>query len=177
LAPALRPLEENPDMKMPNPRDPNRLETARIVARYRNGTVRKGTSQDFTPSRPTFHIQPEEGGPPQVVPIRDLKALFFVKDLQGNAHREDFVGFLKSPMETSQGKKIAVLFQDGELICGHTLTWTPGRDGFFMVPSDPAGNNIRIYVVAASALMIKAGPAAEALAEQMLKDKKRHRAA
>jgi hypothetical protein len=54
------------------------------------------------------------------------------------------------------------------LICGYTLSYTPDRDGFFVSPADTEGNNIRIYVLTAAAVEIKAGPAAEALAQRVL---------
>jgi hypothetical protein len=155
---------------------PNPQELTRVVVRYRTGQVLKGTSHDFTNLKPTFHLQPDNGSP-QVVKLKDLKAVFFVKSLSGNPKRPDIAGFLQAPMETSQGKKICVLFNDGELLCGHTHSWTPEREGFFMVPSDAGSNNLRIYVLSAAAQKIKAGPAAEALAQSILDDRRRRSAA
>jgi hypothetical protein len=66
----------------------------------------------------------------------------------------------------AQGKKVAVLFKDGELLCGYTLTYVPGRDGFFMFPADGDTNNLRVYVVNASTAEVKTGPEAEALAQR-----------
>lgn len=156
---------------------PNPQEMARIVVRYRTGEVLKGISQDFTNVKPMFHLLPEEGGTARVVKLKELKAVFFVKNLVGNPKRPDIEGFLQAPMETAQGKKICVLFNDGELLCGHTHSWTPEREGFFMVPSDSGSNNLRIYVLSAAAQKIKAGPAAEALAHEILEERRRRRAA
>ena len=75
-----------------------------------------------------------------------------------------------TPAETMHGKKIAVRFKDGEVLCGYTLTYTPDRDGFFVFPSDVESNNQRIYVLTAAANEIKAGPAAEQLAQRHLGD-------
>jgi hypothetical protein len=160
-----------------NAQGPNTQELTRIVARFRTGDVLKGISQDFTNLKPTFHLLPESGGPARVVKLKDLKAVFFVKSLIGNPKRPDIAGFLLAPMETAAGKKICVLFNDGELLCGHTLSWTPEREGFFMVPSDAGSNNLRIYVLSAAAQKIKAGPAAEALAKEILEDRRRRSAA
>ncbi len=63
---------------------------------------------------------------------------------------------------------MAVRFKDGELLCGYTLTYMPGREGFFVFPSDAQSNNLRVYVLAAATATIKTGPAAEALAQQAL---------
>ena len=50
-----------------------------------------------------------------------------------------------------QGRKIKVVFADGETIVGTTQGYQPGRAGFFIVPADQADNNIeRCYVVAAA---------------------------
>ncbi len=140
----------------------------RVVARFNNGRVLKGTTQDLSPNRPSFHLVPLDRGEPVEIRCADLKAVFFVKTFEGNATRAKLRGFLASPAETPQGKKIAVRFKDGELICGYTLAYTPERSGFFLVPADSGSNNARIYVVTDSAAEVKAGPAAEALAQRVL---------
>jgi hypothetical protein len=61
-----------------------------------------------------------------------------------------------------------VRFKDGELLCGYSLSYSPDRDGFFMFPADPGSNNIRIYVITGSTVEVKAGPAAEAMAQRSL---------
>jgi len=143
-------------------------ELNRVVAHFNDGRLHKGTTQDFFPNRPRFHIQPADGGAAIEVRCRDLKALFFVREFAGNASRRDLRGFLSSPGETAQGKKIAVRFKDGELLCGYSLSYMPDREGFFMFPSDSGSNNLRIYVIAAATLEVKAGPAADVLANKVL---------
>jgi hypothetical protein len=143
-------------------------EATRVVVRFSDGKVLKGTTQDFFPNRPSFHLLPADGGAAVEVRCKQLKALFFVKTFEGDAKRKDIRGFILGPAETAQGKKVAVRFKDGELICGYSLSYTPDRDGFFLFPSDTGGNNLRVYVVTASAAEIKAGPAAEALAQRVL---------
>jgi len=61
-----------------------------------------------------------------------------------------------------------VLFKDGELLCGHSLSYSPDREGFFMFPADGQANNLRVYVLVAAAAEIKAGPGADALAKRVL---------
>ena len=138
----------------------------RIVARLANGTMVKGTTQDFLPNRPVFHVTPAGGGPVVEVRTRMLKALFFVRDFAGDTTRRDVRGFLAAPGETSQGKKLAVRFKDGELLCGYSLSFSPDREGFFMFPSDGGTNNLRVYVLTSATAEIKAGPAADALAQR-----------
>jgi len=143
-------------------------EATRVVARFSDGKVLKGTTQDFFPNRPSFHLIPVEGGNGLEIRCKQLKAVFFVKTFEGDSKRKDVRGFITAPAETAQGKKIAVRFKDGELICGYSLSYTPDRDGFFVFPADRGGNNLRIYVLTASTNEVKAGPAAEVLAQRVL---------
>jgi hypothetical protein len=143
-------------------------ESIRVVVRYADGALLKGTTHDFLPNRATFHLAPAEGGPLVEVRCDELKAVFVVKDFRGDPGRSAIRGFLDAPATTAQGRKIAVRFKDGELLCGHTLSYQPDRTGFFLVPADADGNNIRVYVVTAAAAEVKAGPAADALAAKAL---------
>jgi len=143
-------------------------EGTRVVAHLRDGTVLKGTTIDFFPNRPTFHLHPVGGGERIEVRCAKMKALFWVKTFDGNRGRRDVRGFLEASPETAHGRKIAVHFRDGELICGHTLSYLPERPGFFIFPADHAGNNLRIYVVTAAANEIKVGPAADTLVQKVL---------
>ena len=141
-----------------------------VVARYLDGRTLKGVTRDFSPNRAMFHIDPQDGSTPVELRFRQLKALFFVNSLEGDPARQDVRGFVHGPVETQQGKKVAVRFRDGEFICGYTLSWSPDREGFFMFPADVHSNNQRIYVITASTLEVKAGPAAEVLAQRVLSE-------
>ena len=147
-----------------------------VVARYHDGRVLKGVTRDFSPNRAMFHIDPQDGGSTIELRFRQLKALFFVSSLEGDPARQDVRGFVHGPAETSQGKKIAVRFKDGEFICGYTLSWSPDREGFFLFPADVNANNQRIYVITTSTLEVKAGPAAEVLAQRVLSESSSERA-
>ena len=117
----------------------------RIVARFADGRMLKGTTQDFAPGKDAFHVIGSEGGAQPVrVEVEELKAVFFVKSLVGNpayAEVKEFGG----PMA---GRKVQVTFNDGEVLVGSTQAHQPDRPGFFMVPADPRSNNERVYVVA-----------------------------
>ena len=120
----------------------------KVVARFRDGKTIKGTTTDFIPTRDTFHVHPEGGGVGVPVKHSDLKAIFFVRDYAGDpGHRP------KNEYDTSKpviGKKIKVVFSDGEVIVGTTQGYQPGRPGFFVVPADPASNAERVYVLSAA---------------------------
>ena len=143
-------------------------ESLRVVVRFANGQTLKGTTQDFHPARARFHLIPADGAAVVDVRVDLLKAVFFVRDFGGSADRTKLRGFLAAPPETSLGKKVAVRFRDGELLCGYTLSFSPDRTGFFMSPADSGSNDLRIYVVTSAAAEIKAGPAAEQLAQRIL---------
>jgi hypothetical protein len=117
----------------------------RIVARYTDGRLVKGTTQDFSPAKEVFHVIGSEGGArPERVVLMDLKAVFFVKSWVGNAAYNELKNF-DGPV---QGRKVEVIFKDGEALVGSTQGYQADRPGFFMVPADPQSNNERIFVVA-----------------------------
>lgn len=136
-------------------------ETNRIVAHYLDGKVLKGTTEDFFANRPGFHLSPVGGGPAVEVLCKTLKAVFFVKDFGGDPQRRDRIGFGAS--EPNQGKKVAALFTDGEVISGYTLTYTPEKSGFFITPVDSSSNNIRVYVLVRATREVGVGVQADAL--------------
>ena len=144
------------------------MPTNRVVAHFLDGRVVKGTTQDFFPNRPIFRILPVGAGKDAEIQCRQLKAVFFVKDLAGDENRRDIQGFVDGPGETSKGKKVAVRFKDGEFVCGYSLSYSAERVGFFLFPSDPGSNNLRIYVMTYAATEVRAGSAAEAMAQKQL---------
>ena len=76
----------------------------------------------------------------------DFKALFFVKDFTGDrkyVERNEF-----DPSSPPAGRRIRVVFRDGEVLVGTTTGYQPKRPGFFIVPADASSNIERCYVVA-----------------------------
>jgi hypothetical protein len=135
-----------------------------VVARYRNGQVVKGYTRDFFPERPVFHVLPRGGSQSVPVKLADLKGVFFVRDLLGNRLRHKNRRFPAQDPGPQSGRRIAVLFEDGELLVGHSQTYSPERPGFFVFPLDPQGNNLRVYVLRTATKQVKLGPMAEELA-------------
>ena len=117
-------------------------EINKIVIKFKDSKIMKGTTNDFSPNKKHFHIHLQGN---EVVPIdvERLKAIFFVKDFQGN---EAFKEAYKDVM-AGGGKKIKVKFSDGEVIIGFSLGYSPDRHGFFLVPADLKSNNQRIFVI------------------------------
>jgi hypothetical protein len=122
----------------------------KVVARYVDGRLVKGYTFDFGPSQPRFHVfaQPSASGTSTQVLVRDLKALFFVRDLVGNPARYDGQEFPSG--DAAAGRHVEVRFRDGEVMIGTADSPTTDALGFFLVPADSESNNLRVYVVAAA---------------------------
>jgi len=121
----------------------------KVVAHYRDGRILKGFTVDFLPTKPTFHLTHAEASPaPEPVKVRvdELKAVFFVKDLAGRAkptpRRQQF-----TPGKVVLGRKVRVVFNDGEVLVGTTQGYDAKRQGFLVFPADTATNNESIFVV------------------------------
>jgi len=118
------------------------MEQNMIVVKYKNQTVLKGKTNDFFPNRNRFHLEKMDGSITDIV-VEDLKAIFFVKDFEGNKNHKDRYNDVIS----NAGKKTKVRFLDGEIIYGYTLGYSPERQGFYLTPADLVGNNERIFIV------------------------------
>ena len=123
----------------------------KIVARFTNGAMVKGITADFFPGRETFHVTVSttgQGTETVEVQMKDLKAIFFVRDYAGNPTHVRAKDFDASHHYV--GRRVKVVFKDGEVYIGTTQGYQPGRQGFFVVPVDPKGNDERCYVLAAA---------------------------
>ena len=128
----------------------------KIVVRYSDGRLQKGTTMDFIPGKDSFHFMPADGVLPEkkLMEIRcdRLKAVFFVRDLDGNPRYKDKNEF--EPGKPIIGRKIQVLFKDGERLVGTTYAYQPGRSGFFIAPADPHSNIERCFVVTGATRLV-----------------------
>ncbi len=121
----------------------------KIVVHEKSGTVLKGTTADFLPKRPLFHLVVGglHGEEIKQILINDLKAVFFVKDFSGNKDYKEAKGSNGLP---GSGKKIRAVFKDGETISGYTHVFNMEQPGFFLIPLDKKSNNERVYIVFSS---------------------------
>jgi len=123
----------------------------KVVARFADGRLVKGTTSDFVPTKDRFHVTEAAapaGSKPVEIETKQLKALFFVKDFAGNPEHVERREFDAS--RPPAGRRIRVAFKDGEVLVGTTNGYAPGRPGFFLVPADESSNTERCYVVAAA---------------------------
>jgi uncharacterized protein DUF6982/PilZ domain-containing protein len=126
----------------------------KLVVRFSDGSTSKGFSQDFNPERRQFSLWPSltaarhEG---LQVMLDQLKAVFFVRDFVGDPTYVE----QKTYGPSSQGRRIEVTFNDGEVLLGSTLVYKPNAIGFFVTPGDPKTNNTRVFVAAASVRCVR----------------------
>ncbi len=121
------------------------MEPIKLVVHYVNGKVIKGFTGDFSPNKDLFHLflATDPTGEAIEVLMKDLKAIFFVRDFTGDPQYNERKIFLEG--DKGHGRKLEVTCIDDELLVGSTLGYDPSRKGFFLFPADPKSNNIRIY--------------------------------
>jgi hypothetical protein len=121
------------------------------VARFTDGRVVKGSTSDFVPTKATFHVAVADAAPgskPLQIQTKELKAVFFVKDLIGRPEYQPRQEF--DPGRRLAGRRVRVVFKDGEVLVGTTQAYQPNRPGLFMLPADSDSNIERCYIVAAA---------------------------
>ena len=128
----------------------------KIVVHMKDGAIHKGITHDFDPDADTFHLLPAEGGGvPRRVVVDEMKALFYVKDYDGN---RDFVARRQFDAAQRSGKRSILTFADGETVWGFLGDSGDSGRGFFFFPLDEGDNNIRIFVVQSSVKEMKLVP-------------------
>lgn len=135
-----------------------------VVVHYTDGKLLKGYTHDFNPIRETFHLTSEleaDKGTVHEIKIPDLKAIFFVKKLEGSLDYQEKKKFEEVNTSGLRGVKIKVVFHDGEIVRGVSLGYSKNRKGFFVIPVDPQSNNERIWVVSDAVREVSIGSAAE----------------
>ena len=132
------------------------MEPSKIVMRYVDGRVLKGYTQNFAPDKPTFYLykgNPETSKKRIQVSVKDLKAIFFVRDFLGNPKS-------KEPKKIPDrlkvfGRKVEVTFKDQEVLVGSLLDYETQERGFFLFPTNSHSNNVMIFAVSEAVLNIR----------------------
>ena len=131
----------------------------KVVVHRIDGKILKGITHDFVAGRSVFHLLPAAGGGvPVRVALDEVKGVFFVRDWLGNREYDPPPGFGPGPVH---GRRVVVTFEDGEVIHGSTPDFDESAPGFTLYPSDPADNNVRIYVNARAVRSIVFQPECE----------------
>lgn len=116
----------------------------RLVVRYLDGRLLKGFTTHLPASKAHVHVWTApnaDDASRTTIPIEQLKAIFFVHDLQGDQPLRSGVD-----SSTDRGRRIEITFVDGEVLAGTTLNYSQEGRGFFVTPLDTRGNNVRIFV-------------------------------
>ena len=137
-----------------------------VVARFKDGRVCKGITRDFSSDAEFFHISgvdPPPGSQPRRIWLSDLKALFWVKDLNGNPHHPNRI---PPQPEAEPGETLAVVrFNDDEILPGHTLDYAGIGKGFFLIPAEPEANNTCAFVLQDATRTVRLGRPDETISQ------------
>ena len=118
----------------------------KVVVGFLKGGRARGYVCDFSSLEESFNLLPQEDplqGQGMKVAMKDLKAIFFVWEFMGNLEDHHSLG----ADARGQGRGIEVTFSDGEKIVGRPEEDSSRRIGFFIYPTNPKSNNIRIFVI------------------------------
>jgi hypothetical protein len=131
-----------------------------VVARYRDGRIIKGVTYDFGPQKRGFHVNSlgEDVGKVSEVLFSELKAVFFVKSLEGRKGPLSPISpkeLLEERSEPAGPIKVKITFLDGETLVGTTHGYTVEREGFFVVPLEKDSNNLRIFIISSAVKQIE----------------------
>lgn len=113
-----------------------------VVVAFLDGRRVRGYVFGFSALRDKCTVFPSpqaQAGQGEDVNLMDLKGIFFIK--------EPGEGETPAATGAAHGRKLEVQFSDGERLPGKTEGYSPDRLGFFMVPEDPGGKILRIFVV------------------------------
>lgn len=117
----------------------------RVVAHFIDHAVVKGTSADVDPKRPLCHVQTEDAGMVEV-DLRQVKALFFVRDFAGKPDYDETHAPADGDQRLRGTRQVEIEFSDGERLGGLMNRYPPLGPFFFVLPLDQESNNIRILV-------------------------------
>ena len=121
-----------------------------MVARFKDGSLIKGKIHDFFIGKSEFRFETIKGELRNIF-VEELKAIFWVKDFQGNKNHKDKFNF---DLDIG-GRRIRVRFFYFELIIGHTIGYSSNQPGFFMVPLDTESNNKGVFVIKSATEIIE----------------------
>jgi hypothetical protein len=83
------------------------MEVNKVVVRFKKGTLMKGKITNFFPDKPKFHLELLSGELAEI-DVEQLKAIFFVKDFEGDKARKDTY----KDAIPGGGRKVQVKFLD-----------------------------------------------------------------
>jgi len=128
----------------------------RAVVAFLDGRRLKGYLLNFSAIKESFRLFSSDNAKQQAgsdIFMKDLKAIFFVRDFEGDPSRNES----PNPNSLKHGRKLQVTFKDGEQISGATEAYSAQKLGFFMFPLCDDSNNLRIFVINRNVAQVKVG--------------------
>jgi hypothetical protein len=115
-----------------------------VVVHYKDGRTLRGFGENFLPADRDILVRSLEGAV-VTVPLSDVKVVCFVR-----SHATDGLSRHRHPaallFQGVPGRRVVVLFKDGERLEGiAAITETP-KSGFFLTPLNPESNNLQVFV-------------------------------
>jgi hypothetical protein len=117
----------------------------KVVARFADGRLIKGVSMNVDVTKTTCHVRTAENKMEEVR-LADLKALFFVKSLDGDASHNEAMAPETADPRGRGSIQVELKFIDGERLVAFANRFPPLGAFFFLLPVDTRSNNIRILV-------------------------------
>ena len=128
----------------------------KVVLRFRDGRIVKGLTYNFKPNREIFHVtEAHDEKKILEVSMSLLKAVFFVKTLEGNKDHRSPEDFSMESLKNVRGLKIKIAFSDGEVMYGKIHGYTRHMQGFFILPADKESNIERAFVIRESTVEVE----------------------
>jgi hypothetical protein len=120
-----------------------------VIVQFADGQEMMGRAIFFNLKKPTFplEIQTEQGRTiNRIIKLDEVKRILFLKpgaESRSALHRETID---QSSFASTIAFKLAVEFQDGEVLTGTAVKYSPQDKGFFLIPLNPGDRSERIYV-------------------------------
>ena len=117
----------------------------KVVARFLTGESLEGDLVLFDPFAQKLTLR--TGSEEREVDCTVLKAIFFLRRPNTAPYPDSFL--------KPAGKKVCVVFADGEAITGYSYGLRPREEGFYLFPVNQQDRNERIYVIRKNAIRIQ----------------------
>jgi hypothetical protein len=131
-----------------------------VAARFLDGRVIKGWTENLRPDD-SFSLYEKGSTLPTRMSVKELKAVFYIKSLEGNPDHDDSKEFIGP---AGVGRKIWIVFTDGEKLAGWSSSYREDKEGFYVYPTDPDSNIDTAYVFRSALKAVLVGEEAECAA-------------
>ncbi len=166
-----KPIQDEIERKRKHEQLKTRTERQRLVVHTRKGEVAYGVCFAMNLNHDSFKLDlmqrdGEPVGKTQAFNFRDIKAVFYVKSFDGEFDKTKTYAEQKP-----EGGGIVVVFEDGEVIKGHTYqAYHDEASRFHLIPEDAEGNNLSVLIERAAVKAIYTPEEYHELKKQEIRD-------